>query len=192
MSGRRQWNKVGRTSSVFFKISCGPGVLKRPAHFRRVQVVDRRADLRIGCLKVHDGLAEPFRCAQPLGPGDAQQRGALAGADVTLECSGNQASLVNCIMQVAKNGSQVVMVGIVGEPLNQLVLAPVIPREIDLISSFVYTSEEIAMYLDMLASGKLRFPGMVTDVIALDDVVEQGVARKDRRGQLKILIDPSR
>lgn len=113
------------------------------------------------------------------------------GADVTLECSGNQTSLVNCIMQVAKNGSQVILVGIVGEPLNQLVLAPVIPREIDLISSFVYTPEEIAMYLDMLAGGKLKFPGMVTDIIALDDVVEKGVARADRRGQLKILIDPS-
>ena len=43
----------------------------------------------------------------------------------------------------------------------------------------------------MLASGKIRFPGMVTDIIGLDDVVEKGVARQDRRGQLKILLDPS-
>ena len=113
------------------------------------------------------------------------------GADVTLECAGNQASLLNCVFQVAKNGSQVVLVGIVGEPLDKLSLAPVIPREIDLISSFVYTPEEIEMYLDMLASGKIQFPGMVTDIIALDDVVEKGVARQDRTGQLKILLDPS-
>ena len=80
---------------------------------------------------------------------------------------------------------------VVGEPLDKLVLAPVIPREIDFLSSFVYTPEEIEMYLDMLASGKIQFPGMVTDIIALDDVVEKGVDRKDRTGQLKILLDPS-
>ena len=114
------------------------------------------------------------------------------GADVTLECAGNQASLLNCVFQIAKNGSQVILVGIVGEPLDKLSLAPVIPREIDLISSFVYTPEEVNMYLDMLSSGKIKFPGMVTDVIALDDVVEQGVDRKDRNGQLKILLDPSK
>lgn len=113
------------------------------------------------------------------------------GADVTLECAGNQPSLLNCVFHVAKSGSQVILVGILGEPLDKLVLAPVIPREIDFISSFVYTPEEIEMYLDMLGSGKLHFPGMVTDVIALDDVVEKGVARQDRTGQLKILIDPS-
>ncbi len=113
------------------------------------------------------------------------------GADVTLECSGSQASLVNCVMQVAKPGSQVVMVGIVAQPLDQLVLAPVIPQEIDFLSSFVYTPEEIEIYLDMLKAGKIHFPGMVTDVIRLEDCVEKGVARADRSGQIKILIDPS-
>ena len=118
--------------------------------------------------------------------------GSPDGADVTLECAGNQASLLNCVMQIAKPGSQVILVGIVGEPLDKLSLAPVIPREIDLLSSFVYTPEEIQMYLDMLANGKIRFPGMVTDIIGLDEVVDKGVARQDRRGQLKILLEPSR
>ena len=113
------------------------------------------------------------------------------GVDVTFECAGNQGSLLNCVFQIAKNGSQVVLVGIVGEPLDKLSLAPVIPREIDFISSFVYTPEEIEMYLSMLADGKISFPGMVTDIIGLDDVVEKGVDRKDRTGQLKILLDPS-
>ena len=113
------------------------------------------------------------------------------GADVTLECAGNQPSLLNCIHHIAKNGSQVIMLGIVGPPLDQLQLAPVIPREIDLISSFVYTPEEIEIYLDMLAKGKIRFPGMVTEEVGLDDVVEKALDRKDRTGQLKILLNPS-
>lgn len=191
---RRSNFKVGDTVAV-----SGGG----PIGLAAIQIAKAAGARRVVALETDDSKFERLReygadacinvrtCAD-LGAEVRRALGSPDGADVTLECSGNQASLVNCIMQVAKNGSQVVMVGIVGEPLNQLVLAPVIPREIDLISSFVYTPEEIAMYLDMLASGKLRFPGMVTDVIALDDVVEQGVARKDRRGQLKILIDPSR
>lgn len=131
------------------------------------------------------------RTCQDVGGEIRKALGNEDGADVTLECSGRQESLITCIFQAAKNGSQVILVGIVGEPLSQLSLAPVIPREIDLISSFVYTPEEIELYLDMLASGKIRFPGMVTDIIGLDDVVEKGVARQDRSGQLKILLDPS-
>lgn len=109
-----------------------------------------------------------------------------------LECAGNQASLLNCIHSIAKTGGEVILVGIVAPPLDQLSLAPVIPREINLITSFVYTPEEIEMYLDMLGSGKIAFPGMVTDIIALDECVEKGVACQDRKGQLKILIDPSK
>ena len=64
-------------------------------------------------------------------------------------------------------------------------------HEPDLNFSFVYTAEEVQIYLDMLASGKIHFPGMVTDIISLDDCVEKGLDRKDRSGMLKILIDPS-
>ena len=117
--------------------------------------------------------------------------GTPEGADVTFECAGNQASLLNCI-DVARNGSQVIMVGTVGEPLDKLIMAGVSPREIDIITSFVYTPEEVQLYMDMLADGKIKFPGMVTDIISLDDVVEKGVDRKDRASQLKILLDPSR
>lgn len=47
------------------------------------------------------------------------------------------------------------------------------------------------MYLEMLATGKVEFPGMVTDVIPLTQCVEKALDRKDRTGMLKILIDPS-
>ena len=49
----------------------------------------------------------------------------------------------------------------------------------------------IQIYLDMLATGKIKFPRMVTDEVSLDDVVEKALDRKDRTGQLKILLNPS-
>ncbi len=184
--------KFGDTVAVS---GCGPiGLaaiqIAKAAGARRVVAIDTHTD-RDDLLKAY-GADAICRAKSPTLAADVREAlGNTDGADVTLECSGSQSSLLNCIFQVAKNGSQVILVGIVGEPLSQLSLAPVIPREIDLISSFVYTPEEIEMYLDMLKTGKIKFPGMVTDIVSLDDVVEKAVDRKDRTGQLKILMDPT-
>lgn len=112
------------------------------------------------------------------------------GADVVYECAGNMNSLKNCIYSCVKPGGQVMVIGTIQEPMD------IIPGsfsifEPDLKFSFVYTPDEVKMYLEMLAAGKISFPGMVTDIISLDDCVEKGLGRKDKKGQLKILIDPS-
>lgn len=113
------------------------------------------------------------------------------GADVTFECAGNATSLRNCVFASAKSGGQVVLLGTIATPMD-LVQAQFGPREIDLMGSFVYTREEIGIFLDMLRSGKVAFPDMVGDIIALDDVVDRGLARPDRSSVLKILVDPSK
>ena len=48
------------------------------------------------------------------------------------------------------------------------------------------------MYLDMLADGKVKFPGMVTSIISLDECGEKGLGLKDRSKELKILIRPDK
>lgn len=45
-----------------------------------------------------------------------------------------------------------------------------LPREIDVISSFVYTEEEVQMYLELLNTRKISFPNMVTDIISADQL----------------------
>jgi (R,R)-butanediol dehydrogenase / meso-butanediol dehydrogenase / diacetyl reductase len=112
------------------------------------------------------------------------------GADVVFECAGNMASLNNCIYQCVKPGGQVLVIGTIGEQLN-LVPASFSIFEPDIKFTFVYTPDEVKMYLEMLATGKIAFPGMVTDIISLDECVEKGLDRKDRSGQLKILINPN-
>ena len=82
------------------------------------------------------------------------------------------------------------LVGTNGQPMG---IAPnrIIPREIDLTPSFVYTAEEVEAYLRMLAAGKLRFRDLVTATVPLSRCVDLGLDRPDRRKHLKILIDPS-
>ncbi|MFT4108707.1 zinc-dependent alcohol dehydrogenase [Propionicimonas sp.] len=125
-----------------------------------------------------------------LGADIREALGRPEGADVTFECAGNATSLRNCVFSAAKNGGQVVLLGTIATPMD-LVQAQFGPREIDLIGSFVYTRDEIGIFLDMLRAGKIAFPDLVGDVIGLDEVVARGLCRPDRGSALKILVDPS-
>ena len=114
-------------------------------------------------------------------------------ADVTFECAGTKESLKNCLEYATRPGGQVMMVGQVTEPADNIIPSDSFVREIDLQFSFVFTAKDIEIYIDMLKSGKIDFPGMITDVIPLGDVVEKGLglARETRRRHIKILIEPS-
>ncbi len=115
--------------------------------------------------------------------------GRPVGADVVYECSGNPESVKTCAMQACRPGGQVMLIGTVQEPLT-FNLGELQIFEIDLQSSFVYLQEEVEMYLDMLASGRVSFPGMVTDIIPLEECGPRGLGRPDRGSQLKMLIKP--
>ncbi|MGN1290416.1 MAG: zinc-binding dehydrogenase, partial [Bradyrhizobium sp.] len=116
--------------------------------------------------------------------------GREVGADVVFECAGNPASLANCISCV-KPGGMVEVIGTIQEPLSNLVPGGFSISEPTLDFSFVYTPDEVEIYLDMLAAGKVSFPGMVTDIVSLDECVSKYIGNPDKRGQLKVLIDPS-
>lgn len=139
------------------------------------------ADYCLNPKELGDKLGDEIRriCGNPV------------GADVVFECAGNMNSLSNCIYHCVKPGGQVVVIGTIQEPMSGLVPGSFSIHEPDLKFTFVYTAEEVRMYLEMLAAGKIRFPGMVTDIIPLTDCVEKALDRKDRTGMLKILIDPS-
>lgn len=115
--------------------------------------------------------------------------GSSVGADVVFECAGQPKSLETCVMQAVKPGGQVMMIGTVQENIS-MIMGNAQIFEPDLKFSFVYIQKEVEMYLDMLSTGKIAFPGMVTDIISLDDCVSKGLGRPDRNEQRKILIDP--
>ena len=116
--------------------------------------------------------------------------GTEVGADVVFECAGNMASLSNCVYSCVKPGGQISVIGTIQEPMSNLVPGAFSIFEPNFQFSFTYTEDDVKIYLDMVASGKLTFPDMVTGVVSLDECVEK-VFAGDRRGQLKVLIDPS-
>ncbi len=116
--------------------------------------------------------------------------GSSVGADVVFECAGNPISFNNCVSQCVKPGGQVVVLGTINEsfPFSPGAFSIFEP---DIQFSFVYTEEEVNMYLRMLAGGKISFPGMVTGIVGLDEAVEKYIGAPSRKGHLKVLIDPS-
>ncbi len=116
--------------------------------------------------------------------------GKEVGADVVFECAGNMKSLHNCVYSCVKPGGQVCVVGTIQEPMNNLIPGQFSASEPNFQFSFTYTEEDVKIYLDMVDSGKLVFPNMVTGVVSLDECVEK-VFASDRKGQIKVLIDPS-
>ena len=138
-----------------------------------------------------DYCLNPKELGNKLGDEIKKICGNPVGADIVFECAGNMNSLGNCINYCVKPGGQVVVIGTIQEPMSNLVPGSFSIHEPDLKFTFVYTADEVRIYLEMLAAGKIHFPGMVTDIIPLTDCVEKALDRKDRTGMLKILIDPS-
>ena len=120
------------------------------------------ADYCLNPKELGDKLGDEIRkiCGNPV------------GADVVFECAGNMNSLSNCINYCIKPGGQVVVIGTIQEPMGNLVPGSFSIHEPELKFTFVYTAEEVRMYLEMLATGKVEFPGMVTDVIPLTQCVD--------------------
>lgn len=112
-----------------------------------------------------------------------------AGADVVFECAGNP-DAVRSGLNVAKSGGQLLILG-VSEKVMPIIPAYVVPREIDIKTSFVYDGDEIRMILGLMENGRLNTRGMVTDIIPLVDVVEKGFERLSKSSeQVKILLAP--
>jgi (R,R)-butanediol dehydrogenase/meso-butanediol dehydrogenase/diacetyl reductase len=118
--------------------------------------------------------------------------GKAVGADIAFECAGNNVSLANLLHSAVKPGGQVMVLGSIQDPMTNIVPASFSVHEIGMDFSFVYTEDDVRVYLQMLATGKVAFPGMVTDIMSLGEAEEKALARKDRAGQIKILIDPSK
>lgn len=115
--------------------------------------------------------------------------GSDVGVPVAFECSGQPSSVELCAKEAVRPGGQVMLIGTVQEPVS-FTFGDIQISEIELSCTFVYTREEVEMYLSMLSAGKISFPEMVTDIIPLEDCKERGFDRKDMASQRKILIQP--
>ncbi len=139
------------------------------------------ADVALNPAQLGDKLAEKVR---ELTDGK--------GVDIAFECAGAPASVNSCI-DLVRSGGQVLLIGVAGQPTS-IVTARVVPREVELTTSFVYGAAEIAMVLNFIAEGRLpEAKKMVTDIIKMDEVIDRGLERLSKKNdQTKILLAPNK
>jgi threonine dehydrogenase-like Zn-dependent dehydrogenase len=170
---------IGLSAILFLKMGGAKQItVIEPSADRRNQALEFGADLAFDPLaKKSDFEKEVF------------DRYDGIGADIVFECSGNPAA-INTAIGLTRNGGQLIQIGVGGEPVS-LVTARIVPREIEIKTSFVYTGDEIKMIFGLMANGRLSARAMLTDTIALKDVVTKGIDRLSSPGkEIKIVIAP--
>ena len=147
-------------------------------------VVRRTLAERLGATVALDPREDDLRAAVRDVTGD--------GADIVFDTAGAQAALDSGLAALRPGGTMVV-VAQWGEPAT-VDMGRVLARELDVRFAFTYDpSVDFPAALALLASHKVDADAMITDHIALDDVVVLGLEEllhhNDRH--VKILVDPN-
>ena len=155
-------------------------------HVTALEIVEkkRRLAAKLGADLVLDPVAEGEGLKERI----ADLYGGV-GPDMAVECAGKAQSLGLCI-DLVRTGGQVLNVGAGGEPLA-VVPAMLAVREVGLQSSLAYGADEARLCLDYLAAGRFKTDGMLSDVIPLAEIVEEGFQRLQAdRSLVKVAVRP--
>jgi threonine dehydrogenase-like Zn-dependent dehydrogenase len=79
------------------------------------------------------------------------------GADVVFECVGNPQVLRSSV-EVVKSGGQVMIIGVGPFPMD-IIPAQIVPREIELKTSFVYDEDEVRAILGLMENKETQHQG---------------------------------
>jgi (R,R)-butanediol dehydrogenase/meso-butanediol dehydrogenase/diacetyl reductase len=113
-----------------------------------------------------------------------------AGADVCIECSGNQRALDGCLAAVRRGGT-VIQTALYLHPV-QVDADALVMRDITLRGVYCYPVTSWPRVIRMIATGRLPVERIVTGRIGLDDLVAGGFeALLDGEGaEVKVLVQP--
>jgi threonine dehydrogenase-like Zn-dependent dehydrogenase len=167
--GTIQWLKLGGARHI---------TVIQPSPQKRELALKFGADLALNPLKEGDALEGKIKALY----------GGI-GADVVFECAGTPQAVATALSLV-RGAGQVLLLGVSGEEAP-LVEALLVQREIEIKATLAYGEDEIRLCLDFLARRRFKTEGMVSDIISLDDIVEEGFERiATTKGLVKVLVAP--
>jgi (R,R)-butanediol dehydrogenase/meso-butanediol dehydrogenase/diacetyl reductase len=113
----------------------------------------------------------------------------IVGPDIIFECAGFPETF-NMAVSLARRDGQVMIVSIIEQetPIYPFVLAV---NEVDVKGCYAFTGDDFNCVINYMGSGRLEADRMISEVIALDDIVEKGFgALLKSPEKLKILVKP--
>jgi 2-desacetyl-2-hydroxyethyl bacteriochlorophyllide A dehydrogenase len=115
------------------------------------------------------------------------ERSGGAGADAVFEVSGSRPG-AEMMTQLLRTRGRIVVVAIFAQP-TEIDLFRFFWRELRLLGARVYEREDFAKSIELIASGKLPFDKLVTEVTSLDHLGESFQKMESGGECMKILID---
>ncbi|MFX1489479.1 MAG: zinc-binding dehydrogenase [Promethearchaeota archaeon] len=112
------------------------------------------------------------------------------GADFVFECTGVP-TLVNSAINMTRKGGTVVQIGIWDKPV-EINLLKYVMNQIRIQPAWAYTSEDFKNAMKLVVEKKINPNPIVTKIIPLDDIVEEGFeqAIDPETQEIKILVEP--
>lgn len=114
----------------------------------------------------------------------------FGGADFVFECTGFP-TLVNDAINIARKGGTVVQIGIWDKPL-EINLLKYVMNQIRIQPVWSYTKEDFKNAINLVVKKKIDPEPIVTKIISIDDIVEEGFecAIDPETTDIKILVEP--
>lgn len=144
----------------------------------------RHAATQLGAVTVLDPADVVDAVRQLTGPGGF---GLGAAADVVLECSGAPSAFVTAV-KCLRRGGRMALVAHSTAPFA-IKSGRLIEKEIDIFGAFAYR-DEFPLVLDLLASGRLRVPDLVSHTLPLEDIGDAFELQADPDASLKVVVTP--
>ena len=114
----------------------------------------------------------------------------VSGADFVFECSGVPL-LVNAALNLVRKGGTIVQVGLWDKPL-EINLLKYVMNQNRIQGVYGYLLEDFEFSIDLVARKLINPEPIVTKVVSLDDIVEEGFkcAIEPETKEIKILVKP--
>ncbi|MCL2812976.1 MAG: alcohol dehydrogenase catalytic domain-containing protein [Oscillospiraceae bacterium] len=117
-----------------------------------------------------DGIIDVSR--EGLDDGLARLCGGSKKTDVFFDCVGEKGKVFNDILQMARRGTRVVIVGVLQNGYDIPLLPDFVQHELRLSGTTMYTPADYRDMIELMGAGKIKTQGMITHYFDLPQIIE--------------------
>ena len=136
---------------------------------KRVLIADRDGErLKLAAELGADGVVDVSQ--ETLAAGLTRLAGGPHAVDVFYDCVGEKGTVLDIIIQLARRGTRIVIVGVLQNGYNIPHLPDFVQHELRLSGTTMYVPQDYRDMLDLMGKGRIRTAGMITHYFKLAEI----------------------
>lgn len=136
---------------------------------KRVLIADRDGErLKLAAELGADGVVDVSK--ETLAAGLTRLAGGPHAVDVFYDCVGEKGTVLDIIIQLARRGTRIVIVGVLQNGYNIPHLPDFVQHELRLSGTTMYVPQDYRDMLDLMGKGRIRTAGMITHYFKLAEI----------------------